>query len=452
LQTGDATITVTSLPVATFNYAGTPYCSNGTNPTPTMLEGGAQGTFTASSGSLKFVSETTGEIDLSTSTAGTYTVTNTITGTGGCSTVTATADITITKLPIATFSYMGTPYCQSSSNPAPTFSGGGTAGTFTSTAGLLFISALTGEIDIANSTPGTYTVTNTIAAASGCELVSATSSVTITPAPVQPVISYAGTPFCSSDANPQAVTQAGTTGGVYSYTGTGTLVLNTTTGDITPNGSTVGTYTVTYTIAATGGCAQLTTSTSIVIEAAPTAVISYASTTYCNSASPVTPTLTGTTGGSYSATPDGGRMIIGNGLIIDETTGVITPTGSNPETYNVYYQVYGCALVTATTQVTILAITAAPVISTITTEATTVVTGTSSEANGTSIEVFNGSTSLGTTTVSSGAWTKTIITPASGDVITAKATTSGKCVSVASNEATIPAAPTGSSTQTFCGN
>jgi hypothetical protein len=111
----------------------------------------------------------------------------------------------------------------------------------------------------------------------------------------------------------------------------------------------------------------------------------------------------------------------------------------------------GCGDATSSTvTVTVLAITATPVILTITTEATTVVTGTNSgEADGTVIEVFNGSTSLGTTTVSSGAWTKTITTPAATDVITAKATASGKCVSPASGEATIPAAPTGSN-QSFC--
>ena len=50
----------------------------------------------------------------------------------------------------------------------PTFSGGGVAGTFSSTAGLVFVSTSTGQINLATSTAGNYTVTNTIAAANGC--------------------------------------------------------------------------------------------------------------------------------------------------------------------------------------------------------------------------------------------------------------------------------------------
>ena len=76
-----------------------------------------------------FVSTATGQINLSASTPGTYTVTNTIAASGGCAAVTATSSITITALPVATFSYTGTPYCQNAANPNPTFSGGGVAGT-----------------------------------------------------------------------------------------------------------------------------------------------------------------------------------------------------------------------------------------------------------------------------------------------------------------------------------
>ncbi len=83
-------------------------------------------------------------------------------------------------LPVATFSYAGTPYCQNAANPSPTFSGGGVAGTFSSTAGLVFVSTATGQVDLSASTPGTYTVTNTIATSGGCAAVTATSSITIT--------------------------------------------------------------------------------------------------------------------------------------------------------------------------------------------------------------------------------------------------------------------------------
>ena len=165
--TSQPVVTSTAVPVATFSYSGTPYCKNASNPSPTFIGGGIAGIFSSSAG-LVFVSTSTGQINLASSTAGTYTVTNTIAAAGGCGVVTATSSIVITTLPIATFSFAATPYCQSAANPSPTFSGGGAAGTFSSTAGLVLVSTITGQVNLSASTPGTYTVTNTIAAANGC--------------------------------------------------------------------------------------------------------------------------------------------------------------------------------------------------------------------------------------------------------------------------------------------
>ncbi len=89
------------------------------------------------------------------------------------------AQLTVTAQPVATFSYSGTPYCPNAANPLPTFSGGGVAGIFSSTAGLVFINSSTGEINIAGSTPGNYIVTNTIAPSGGCGEVIATSPFSI---------------------------------------------------------------------------------------------------------------------------------------------------------------------------------------------------------------------------------------------------------------------------------
>src|SRR5262249_5619175 len=72
----------------------------------------------------------------------------------------------------------------------------------------------------------------------------------------------------------------------------------------------------------------------------------------------------------------------------------------------------------------------------------TSVSGTSSEANGTTIEVFVNSVSAGTTTVSSNAWTKSGLSGLSAaDAVTAKATTTGKCTSAASASVTVSANP-----------
>jgi hypothetical protein len=97
----------------------------------------------------------------------------------GCGTGAARTVMVTTVTPaVATFSYGG-PYCPNAANPSPTFSGGGIAGTFSSTSGLVFVSTTTGEVNLAASTPGTYTITNTIAASAPCGAVSDSNPITI---------------------------------------------------------------------------------------------------------------------------------------------------------------------------------------------------------------------------------------------------------------------------------
>ena len=354
-SSASSTVTVTQPAVATFTYAGSPYCSNGSNPTPTFTGGGVAGTFTASPSGLTFVSSSTGVVNLSSTTPGTYTVTNTISaatpcpavyanysltitplptatisyegpycvnggtvsvtlsGTGaytggtysapsglsinsttgtvnpslctagtytvtyttvassGCSAITATAPITITALPVATFSYTGTPYCKNGTNPSPTFSGGGVAGTFTaSSGGLVFVSSTTGVVDLTASTAGTYTVTNTIAAALGCSAVTATSQITINPLPTG-TIAYTASPYCSSLTTASVTPTSLTSGGTYSILPVQAGVsVGSSNGTVTFGLTNVGTFTVTYTVAAAGGCSEFTTTAPIVISPTPT--------------------------------------------------------------------------------------------------------------------------------------------------------------------------------------
>ena len=151
-------ISVSIPAVATFVYSGSPYCSEGSNPAPTMLDGGKTGTFSSAPG-LVFVDNTTGVINPSASTPGSYTVTNTIAAKGGCGDVTATASVIITKLPVATFTYAESSYCSSGGDPSPTMANGASIGIFTSMpAGVVFVSASTGEIDLSASAPGAYTI------------------------------------------------------------------------------------------------------------------------------------------------------------------------------------------------------------------------------------------------------------------------------------------------------
>jgi gliding motility-associated-like protein len=345
--TATATITISFLPVATFSYTGSPYCQGSANPSPTFSGGGVAGTFSSSAG-LIFVNTSTGEINLSTSTPGTYVVTNSIPASAGCSGVSATASVTINPLPVATFSYTGTPYCQNAVNPTPTFSGGGVAGTFTSGAGLV-INSSTGEVDLAASTVGTYTVTNTIPAGSGCPAVTATSPITITPLPVA-TFSYTGTPYCQNASNPTPVFSGGGVAGTFSSTA-GLVFVSSSTGEINLAGSTAGNYTVTNTIAASGGCPAVTATFAITITPLPIGTFSYTGTPYCQNAANPSPVFSG--GGVA------GVFSSSTGLSINSGTGLVDLAASTPDTYTVSNTIAaanGCPAVTDSATITINAL------------------------------------------------------------------------------------------------
>ena len=253
-------VTITAAPVATFSYDSITYCKSGLNPVLTLGLGSAAGVFSSTTGLS--LNSSTGAIDLSLSTPGNYTVTNTIAAAAGCNVVTSTFAITITAAPIATFNYSGSPYCKTGANPSPTFTGGGVAGTFTSTAGLI-INATTGQIDLSASTPATYTVTNTIAASGGCLATNATTQVTITNLP-QATIAYSDASYCYNNTGSQTVTLTGTTGGSFSATPSGLAISsNSGTFNISPSNS--GPYTITYTLAANGGCPTVTATALVTI-------------------------------------------------------------------------------------------------------------------------------------------------------------------------------------------
>ncbi|MCA8832744.1 beta strand repeat-containing protein [Hymenobacter pini] len=344
-------VTITNAVSATFSYAATSYCTSATGTVaPTLASGATAGTFSSTTGLT--IDATTGVITPSTSTPGTYTVTNTVAASGSCAAASATFQVTITAPATAGFSYASTSYCTSASGTiTPTLASGATAGAFSSTNGLT-INAQTGAITPSTSTPGTYTVTNTVAASGACAAVTATTQVTIT-APATAGFSYASVSYCTTTSGSVTPTLAtGATAGTFtSATG---LSLNGTTGAITPSTSTPGTYTVTNTVAASGGCAAVSATFQVTITAPATAGFSYASASYCTSASgSVTPTLaSGASAGTFSSA---------TGLTLNATTGAITPGTSTPGTYTVTNTVAasgGCSAVTATTQVTI---TAAPV-------------------------------------------------------------------------------------------
>ena len=159
-----ATVTVNALatPNVTFSYAQA--CINASaNPLPVLPTNFTSGGVFSST--TLTVNASTGAVNLATATVGSHQVIYTLSqNLGTCTaagTYTATIVITAGITPVTSFTYDST-YCANSPNDLPaTTSGFYTGGVFSSTAGLV-INASTGEINIAQSTPGSYTITYTV--------------------------------------------------------------------------------------------------------------------------------------------------------------------------------------------------------------------------------------------------------------------------------------------------
>ncbi len=332
------TITVNPAPAAPTGMASQTFCSS-SSPTVAGL--------TATGTSIQWYAAASGGSPLAGATILTngtsYYATQTV---GGCESITRfQVTVTLTTAPAATISYSGTPYCTSVVGSQAVTLTGTSGGTYSSTAGLT-ISAATGAVTPSSSTAGTYTVTYTIVASGGCALFTTTTSVTITTAPAA-TISYSGSPFCSSISTPQSASLTGTFGGTYSSTAG--LTINAGTGEIIPSTSALGAYTVTYTIAASSGCPEFTTTSSVTISNGASATISYSGSPVCTNAGVQTVTITGTTGGTYSSTA---------GLTLNSSTGEIDPATSTAGMYTVTYFIPasgGCAAFSTTASVTIIA-------------------------------------------------------------------------------------------------
>jgi HYR domain len=307
--------------ITTFTYA-TPFCtSNNTTVSPTLTANGATGTYSyTGTGTLGSFSSSTGSFNPSTSTAGSYIVTYSIPANNGCPALSQTANVVVTALPtISGFDYPGdNTYCagEGMQTPSSTVSNpNGNTITYTSTAGLT-LSATTGQINPATSTPGVYVVTMTIAAGAGCAAVMATSTVEILARPTA-VINYSATNiFCQTVASTlQPVIITGVTGGpltLVNWTTVAPALIINGSGAIDLN-SPPGTYVVKYRFTGLNGCLD-SASRTVTINARPTSTITYPAGTnpVCSNVSPV---LSGvvTAVGPWTLTLSNGQFTTGSG-------------------------------------------------------------------------------------------------------------------------------------------
>ncbi len=300
---------------ADFEYAQLEFCADAADPIA-IITGTAGGDFTNNSG-IVFSNLVTGEIDIDASQIGVHTINYTVTN--GTCTVTKGVTVTIYDEDDAMFSYLKNDFCKNESNPLPTITGF-SGGVFSSNIGL-DIDAATGEINLANSTSGNYTVVYTTSV--NCPN---SSSQNIEIIDRDTNFSYAKNNYCTIETNPQAMI-VGDSGGVFTNTSSSGLVfLDTSTGLIDIVASTIGIHEITYSISI-GNCI-FSTSKNVTITANDIAAFNYSKINYCQSEVNPIPTIIGTVGGEFTGT---------TGLIIDNITGVIDLEGSVPGAYVITY-------------------------------------------------------------------------------------------------------------------
>ena len=259
----------------------------------------------------------TSSITVSPTTSTTYTLT--YTAGNGCSQTNASAAITVTPLDNANFTYPSATYCATGTDPTATISVPG--GVFSATpAGLVFLNAATGEIDLSASALNTYGVKYTT---NGACPNSKTVNVTVTGA-TNANFSYTAGTYCQYAANPLPNFNPGSSAGTFSAAPAGLVFVSTSTGEIDLNASAPGSYTILNTIPAGNGCALSTSAPfPLTITAAPVLIPSSTTQSVC---SPGTTSIMLTGATSYDWTVVSTPAITGASNVTGNTTGSIAQT------------------------------------------------------------------------------------------------------------------------------
>lgn len=284
---------------ASFTYASTIFCNNEVNPVANTIT--SPGGIFSSGASVVIPDATTGEIDVASSTpGGPYYIVYT---TSGACPASDSIAITIEDAPDPTFAYAQTVFCSSEGTATPS-SVTTAGGTFSGPTGMV-IDAVSGEIDLMTSIPGTYAVQYHVSSAF-CED-STTFSVTIYTTD-DASFSYGGNHFCTNEPNvtPTSITIPG--GSFAASTG---LVVNSISGEIDVVASSPGgPYFVYYTT--NGAFCPATDSVEVYIELPPDPSFGYAQSNYCITEGLIQPDFVTTPGGTFSAPSE---IVFGNSSI-----------------------------------------------------------------------------------------------------------------------------------------
>ncbi|PKP02900.1 MAG: hypothetical protein CVU14_02735 [Bacteroidetes bacterium HGW-Bacteroidetes-9] len=194
--TDDVVVTVVPQDNASFTYGSSTLCQSGNSGLPTT--GFPGGSYTAVPPGLS-INPTNGNINLGSSTPGAYTVTHI---TNGLCPDTASIVLNVVLSTSALFGYPQSAYCVTANNPVPVFPPGSTGGTFSATpSGLVFVSIYTGEINLSASTPGVYSITNTIPPSAVCPQAFYTTTFEVLTLPPPASIPQGNSNLCENPPN-----------------------------------------------------------------------------------------------------------------------------------------------------------------------------------------------------------------------------------------------------------
>lgn len=295
---------------ASFTYP-TPVCITGNNPIAS-LDAGSEAGGTYGSQTLNFVDQNTGEIDLSTASAGTHRIYYGLTA-GSCAGFVDSFDITINQTALP---FVNSPVQYCVGDQASSLQATGS--------NILWYAAQTGGIGTSSApTPSTsqvgstdYFVSQTV---NGCE--SDRNTITVIVDQDDASFSYSQNAYCAGANNPTPIIN-GNQGGTF--TATSGMTINASTGEIDMSNTAPGSYMVTYT---TNGTCPNSETTQIDIVTQASATFSYTSPLCLNDPNPFPTIAQGSTSGSF------GSLTLS---FVNNSTGEINMSAANPGTHRIY--------------------------------------------------------------------------------------------------------------------